>query len=219
MWIAQLSQLVVSVLVLFIINSPGAVGSDLWDGGKVVDGKCFLLVREPATWNSALSACQNMGGTLATITSLTQLAALRAALNIYDSEFWIGANDLTTEGTFVWTEDLSSASVIYSWWTSGAPFTGDGNVWSCVVINLSDQVYDQLCNSYTTFYVCMEPNSRTTKCIAPTTTEDVTTATTGTTTLSATTTSFETTMETTEHLPTTMTTGTTKTTRRKCHRG
>ncbi|XP_059146762.1 lectin BRA-3-like [Physella acuta] len=235
MWIAQLSQLVVSVSVLFIINSSGAVGSDLWDGGKWVDGRCFLLVREPATWNSALSACQYMEGTLATITSLTQLAALRAALNIYDSEFWIGANDLTTEGTFVWTEDLSSASVIYSWWTSDAPYTGEGNIWSCVIMKMNNEVYDQLCNSYKAFYVCMEPNSSTTKCVAPTTTEDVTTSTTGTTTLSATTTpfemtvetttlsatttSFETTMETTEHLPTTMTTGTTKTTRRKCHRG
>ncbi|XP_059146766.1 low affinity immunoglobulin epsilon Fc receptor-like [Physella acuta] len=194
MWTSQLSQLVVSVSLLFIIDSPGAVGSDLWNGGKVVDGKCFLMVREEATWTSALSACHYMGGTLATITSLTQLAALRAAFNIYDRDFWIGANDLTTEGTFVWTEDLSSASVIYSWWDVGSPDIMAGNIFDCVQMRQNNMVLDHVCNGYATFYMCMEPNSRTTKCIAPTTTEDVTTATTETTTLSDTTTSFETTM-------------------------
>ncbi|XP_059160906.1 lactose-binding lectin l-2-like [Physella acuta] len=205
MWIGQLSQLVVSVLVLFIINSPGAVGtgSTLWDGGKWVDGRCFLLVRESATWVNALSACQNIGGTLATITSQTQLAALRAAFSIYNEEFWIGANDRVTEQTFVWTEDLSSASVIYSWWDSDAPHLARPNIWHCVTMRQTNKVYDNRCDYFLAIYMCMEPNSRTTKCIAPTTTEDVTTTTT----------------ETTTTLPTTMTTETIKSTKRHCHKG
>lgn len=72
--------------------------------------------------------------------------------------FWIGANDKDTEGTFVWDEDGSPASVIYSWWDLGSPRKGDNDV-DCAVVNGGNRVADQSCSgSASYFYLCMEPS-------------------------------------------------------------
>ncbi|XP_059154444.1 low affinity immunoglobulin epsilon Fc receptor-like [Physella acuta] len=185
-------------------------GTTQWDGAKVVDGKCFLLVQTVVKWDQAKQACEDMGGTLATVSSATLMSDIRSAFNYYVKSYWIGLNDIANEGTYVWIEDGSTASGISSLWGEDRPVTDPDNGFDCIYVDGSNTFLDVQCAIVATNYLCMEPNSATTKCPDLTITTEAATTTKAVTTESS---------ETTPPVATTLTSATTSTTKKHCKKG
>jgi C-type mannose receptor len=102
------------------------VESDCTEGDARVehDGHCYaLIVSNKITWTEAESACVALGGHLASITSATELAALAPlATTVSDENVWIGINDRSSGGDFVWT---TGEPVSFTDWGSGEPSDSD----------------------------------------------------------------------------------------------
>ncbi|RKG93777.1 lectin-like protein [Corallococcus terminator] len=81
-------------------------------------GHDYLFVRTPKTWQQAQSLCSVNGYKLVTIDNATEeafLAVHEAYAGLYN--WWIGYNDIGTEGFFVWDGPTSS----YTNWYPGEP--------------------------------------------------------------------------------------------------
>ena len=85
------------------------------------DGSCFGLIATPQTYVQAKAACAALapGGHLAYLKT--------AALDTLAESFvgnvntWIGADDLTTEGTFLWAD---GTTLTFTNWHTGEPNSG-----------------------------------------------------------------------------------------------
>jgi hypothetical protein len=88
--------------------------------------KVFTYISTPKTWSAARSHCLDLGGDLATIKDSTEQEAIANAFKA--PSMWIGLNDMTTEGTFVWVDGSDSE---YRKWASGSPGTTYSNL-DCV---------------------------------------------------------------------------------------
>ncbi|XP_059168769.1 integumentary mucin C.1-like [Physella acuta] len=124
-----------------------------------------------------------MGGVLARFKSKTQLDDVITALGT-TAYFWIGLNDDDSDNIFVWDEtNIAAAEVTVDWWAQGEPAYG----FQCVKV---EAVSRKLTTDYCTiqsYFLCIEPNSGTTKCPTTPTTPEATTPTTTPTTTSTTT--------------------------------
>ena len=79
------------------------------------NGHDYLFVRSPMTWPQAKAACESFGYGLVTINNSaeeTWLASFEGS-----SYWWLGLNDIQSEGNWVWSHGSSS----YSNWTPGQP--------------------------------------------------------------------------------------------------
>lgn len=83
-----------------------------------------VVFSEGVSWTNARTAAQSLPGggwDLATITSAAEdafVAGLLPASPAARSHFWIGANDVAAEGTFVW---VTGEPFAYTNWWSGEP--------------------------------------------------------------------------------------------------
>lgn len=97
-------------------------------------GHDYLFVKTPKTWQEAQSLCSINGYKLVTINDANEeafLATHEANFGLYN--WWIGLNDLGSEGFFVWDGGFSS----YSNWYPGEP-NNSGNE-DCVADRFADQ--------------------------------------------------------------------------------
>uniref|UniRef100_A0ABM5GNH2 Macrophage mannose receptor 1-like isoform X2 n=1 Tax=Pogona vitticeps TaxID=103695 RepID=A0ABM5GNH2_9SAUR len=92
------------------------------DGWLFFDNKCFRIFgfneNEREKWTVARTDCRNQGGNLATIPSKAVQAFLTVHLKSATADTWIGLNDITSEGTFLWTD---GSGVYYTNWDNGFP--------------------------------------------------------------------------------------------------
>ena len=149
---------------IVVSNSPpGApeLSIDIVEGGgcesdwtETSDGtRCLQAFAVTATWNEALTACEDEGGTLARIadSSDDSLAAdLVAAISSYP-EFWVGYNDIDSEGTFVWSD---GGAVTYTNWRSTEPNDSGGE--DCTQVETGGLWNDMPCDYSSTSYVCQK---------------------------------------------------------------
>ena len=122
--------------VSFQIGDAGESGSktDLDDGlkadypylGKFGDHK-YYLGRDWISWEKANNAATDLGGYLVTINSADENAWIVNNLGDYKwDSYWIGYNDRSEEGTFVWSNGSDST---YTNWNGGEPNnSGDEDV-------------------------------------------------------------------------------------------
>lgn len=103
---------------------PSCPGIFTWLSG------CYYKIGSSATWTVQSGQCANAGGWLATVRSAEENANIYSWLVTGDT--WIGLNDVTTEGTFVWA---NGDTATYRNWFTGYPTTGPTN--DCVVISTS----------------------------------------------------------------------------------
>jgi glucose/arabinose dehydrogenase len=75
------------------------------------------------TWEQAQAEAQRLGGNLVTINNAAEETWLKQTFGGTES-FWIGLNDRTTEGQFVWA---SGEAVSYTNWAPGEPNNSGGN--------------------------------------------------------------------------------------------
>lgn len=100
------------------VRVPDATLSIPCDGTNEIsnNGSCYLVVIATSNWQDAREACVIWGGQLVTINAPEEdvFVATTAQGISADMEYWIGYNDLATEGTFAWV--------------SGAPALAQGGV-------------------------------------------------------------------------------------------
>ncbi len=126
---------------------------------QAADGQCYALVQNKVTWQGARDACVALGSALARIDSAAEQAFVDPLIgqgaNGGSDEIWMGANDLVTEGTFLWVD---GAALTYTDWRAGQP--SGGATEDCVVWDLDDSNRwdDRPCGS-PTGYICERPAS------------------------------------------------------------
>lgn len=124
-------------------------------GGQQTATTCFMKGTAAATWNNAQAACALLypDAQLAKLTSADDQATVTlVAVGVTNT--WIGANDITAEGIFVWADTTALA---YTNWNAGEPNNGGGNE-DCA-ITAGDRNYewdDRPCNNNYQ-YVCSYP--------------------------------------------------------------
>jgi hypothetical protein len=96
------------------------------------DGSCLVFVSTPVTYLQAHAACQAMTAHLAYLKTAALDTAAEAFIGAANT--WIGANDMATEGTFLW--DDGSALVFTNWHTGEPNSGGTGATYQedCVII-------------------------------------------------------------------------------------
>jgi hypothetical protein len=106
--------------------------------------KCLKIVTTTSAWATAETACGADGGTLATITSSAQNAAVIGAYSA-NVPFWIGFTDSATEGTFLWVDGTPTSYT--NWYSTEPDNTGpSGSPANCVIVNTAaGQWYDRPC--------------------------------------------------------------------------
>jgi hypothetical protein len=85
-------------------GTGGSGGSGCNGAGEVLNATnshCYLSVTAVSGWTAAQTSCQLWGGELAALSSALENAWVMATF-APAVPTWIGGNDLTTEGTFVW---------------------------------------------------------------------------------------------------------------------
>jgi len=121
---------------------------------SVSSGQEYFFCNTAVNWNNADTACKNVDGAatgwfLTTINDATEDTYINS---LSANPLWIGYNDATTEGTFVWTSGLSPG---YTNWTAGQPDnTGNSD---CVEQQNAAGWTDLSCTGNTRRYVCEGP--------------------------------------------------------------
>uniref|UniRef100_K1Q369 C-type mannose receptor 2 n=1 Tax=Magallana gigas TaxID=29159 RepID=K1Q369_MAGGI len=128
--------------------------------------RCFFLSRDNETFADALSLCEVIGkqyGRVATLATVDDAGTQKHLANLVSHTsslgFYIGANDLVHEGTWVWVS--SGHAITYNNWGPTQPNNRDGAE-HCAVITYAPQdgfVYhwtDEPCTNQLT-YICEMP--------------------------------------------------------------
>jgi hypothetical protein len=81
-----------------------------------VPGKKFITYSYPLSWSNARIRCRADGGDIATV--LSQEEQNTIVNRLPGRAMWIGLNDISAEGTFVWADGSDSK---YTNWHGGQP--------------------------------------------------------------------------------------------------
>jgi hypothetical protein len=115
------------------------------------ESRCMRAYSGSATWDEALTACEDLDGTLVRIADSTEenFVAALVADESGSAEYWIGYNDIDSEGNFEWTD---GETVTYSNWRSGEPNDSGGE--DCTQVEAGSVWNDMPCTHTATAYVC-----------------------------------------------------------------
>ncbi len=109
-------------------------------------GDAYLFCETASPWTTAQSTCSGVGYHMLTVDDATENAWADSTADTYSTgKWWIGFNDRTTEGTWVWESGSSST---YTNWRGGEPNDSGGNE-DCAQLNrYTDQTWnDEPCSS------------------------------------------------------------------------
>ncbi|XP_052776850.1 aggrecan core protein-like [Mya arenaria] len=85
---------------------------------------CYLFSHDTEDWSMAQLICRLLGGNLAEVRTQSEKLFIRQTASTRRVKFWIGANDLSTEGEFRWAG--SDRRVTITDWHSGQPDNYEG---------------------------------------------------------------------------------------------
>ncbi|CAM9994962.1 unnamed protein product, partial [Heterosigma akashiwo] len=120
--------------------------------GTEIDGACYYYNEDSLSRDDAQTACEALGGMLASIDSSdvdSEVLDLTGGMTV-----WIGLNDESTEGTYMWAD---GTSVSYTNWNSGEP-NDYGDSEDCVEMTSSGGWNDNSCSN-TQASVCEIPTT------------------------------------------------------------
>jgi large repetitive protein len=106
----------------------------------------YMFCNLARNWNTADAYCDTYGYDLLTIDNATENAWADSTADTYSTgKWWVGLNDISSEGTWVWDD---GTAVSYTNWHSGEPNNSGGNE-DCVQLNrFTDQSWnDEPCGS------------------------------------------------------------------------
>ncbi len=101
---------------------------------SLAGGRCIHYSTTAGTWSEQKTYCENLGGWLAIITSSAENSLLSAERPSSTNNYYIGLNDIATEGSFKWTDGTSPASGVTFWGTNEP---NGGATEDCVVLGSS----------------------------------------------------------------------------------
>jgi hypothetical protein len=115
---------------------------------------CYHFFASYATWQAALASCQSWGGSLVSINSQAENDYLWNNYVRNVTYTWIGLNDTSVEGTFVWA---NGDPVVYTHWYGGGAPINDAE--DCIIMtawHLDDGTWTDLpCSSGSSaYYMC-----------------------------------------------------------------
>ena len=90
----------------------------------------YLWCTDSLSWSAASDVCATFGYHLVTIDDATENSTTASIAGSYS--FWIGFNDIASEGSFVWED---GSTVTYTNWNTGEP--NDSNGEDCTHSNYS----------------------------------------------------------------------------------
>ena len=93
------------------------------------DGNRYLLSSTTKSYPDARDYCASNGGYLATVTSLIEHQFITQNIIGSNSNIWIGGNDITTEGSWIWENNegsINSIGVGFNLWATGEPNDSGG---------------------------------------------------------------------------------------------
>ena len=93
-------------------------------GAQEHEGECYFFSSEEKTWNDAKTACENMHSAYEIVNIVDANLNIFLTQNFVGSQYWTGLNDISIEGTYVWTngDGLTYGSTLMSDpWQSSNP--------------------------------------------------------------------------------------------------
>jgi len=96
-------------------------------GWHILNYVCFFVGYQKASWFSAESHCQELGGHLAKISNAQENVFVKNLLRPTYQHAWIGGNDQVTEGTFIWTRD--NTTFAFTYWNPSQPNNYCGHIY------------------------------------------------------------------------------------------
>jgi len=117
-----------------------------------LNGRKYYVQRETSkTWFEARDDCESLGGFLVTVNTPADLNALLAVVTDSNGKYWIGGNDLETEGVFTWHSG-ERQTIDATMWRVGEPNNYNGKE-HCLILNTLRQFNDFICENYWK-YIC-----------------------------------------------------------------
>ena len=98
-------------------------------------------------WTSARDDCAGSNGHLMSVQTPDQYNSAIFYASALGQDFWIGANDRTTNNQWIWDSELTPVSDDY--WAHGNPINADQN---CAIFRV-DEFYNEVCSNPRA-YVC-----------------------------------------------------------------
>lgn len=124
-------------------------------GWRPYEERCYYFSTDMKSWHDALEDCISKGANLMSIQDLHERTWVRTQIS--SSIYWIGLNDIASEGNWEW----SDGSVFYpylSYWKEGQPDNWADNEDCGQVQGASNgQWNDETCTSRRQ-YICKRPN-------------------------------------------------------------
>lgn len=118
------TQLVTALAVLGSAAFARAQSPDLQYTLNPANGHWYGFSSGPMSWADGAASAAAAGGYLASIGSSTEQTWVQGALGPYQAwRYWIGLNDIATEGQFVWA---NGEPVTYTNWVGGQPDNSGG---------------------------------------------------------------------------------------------
>jgi hypothetical protein len=118
-------------------------------------GRYYKVFQENQTWTYANTECKKYGGELVSFTDNSERSWVYN--NFGYGEWWIGLNDITSEGTWKWTDGTPYS---YTYWYSSRPDGGTGE--NCVVFFRNNWVgggyWDDRPCTDARYYMCETPS-------------------------------------------------------------
>ena len=106
------------------MQTPDAAPCTGGNANAVDQGTCYeAFLGLPLSWTAAQSVCQGRGGALARIDSLTENSLIASLVGA--NRAFIGASDLATEATFLWSDGTALAGG-FTHWRTGEPNNANG---------------------------------------------------------------------------------------------
>ncbi|XP_037360594.1 CD209 antigen-like [Talpa occidentalis] len=119
---------------------------------ELFQGSCYLFSRSQRTWESSVSACEDMSAQLVVVNTADEQKFLQSWEIRNEKRTWIGLSDRHTEGSWQWVD---GTPVGLSFWKQGEPNNhGDED---CVEL-YNDGWNDSLCHLEKA-WICEMPSS------------------------------------------------------------
>ena len=109
------------------------------------DRHAYRVLYERASWDAAKTTCERLGGHLATIGDPDEQTFLTS--QGVQTDVWIGANDLATQGAFAW---ITKEPFAYD---KLAPWDGPSPSNRCLLLNRDSYWYTRRCSDANA-YMC-----------------------------------------------------------------
>ncbi|XP_066468892.1 hepatic lectin-like [Tiliqua scincoides] len=115
--------------------------------------KCYYFSLKEMTWNEAKAQCEKQTSQLVVINDLAEQNFLMS--RTHNEAYWIGLNDIRTEGTWQWV-DGSNYITGFTYWKQGEPNNYQNHNEDCVQVRTKGEWNDNTCSSMC-FYICEKP--------------------------------------------------------------